>query len=181
MVRGEFTFGLGGGTSLSSVIMLPFESRVYGSSMMSSAWTFCYKFIVPALWAVAIGVAAISTFTNERVLVAIAVVWAVAGVAILRLCVPLKRVSLEDEALLVSNFRTEWRIPYSLIAEVTQNRWIKLRPITIRLTRDVGCGDAVVFMPYVRLRWHFRDEDPEVEELRSLARGHTAISEAQLP
>lgn len=144
---------------------------------MSSAWTFCYKFIVPALWAVAIGVAAISTFTNERVVVAIAVVWAVAGVALLRVCVPLKRVSLEDDALLVSNFRTEWRIPYSLIADVTQNRWIKLRPISIRLTRDVGCGETVVFMPYVRLRWRFRDEDPEVEELRGLAGVRTGFAE----
>lgn len=149
--------------------MLPFESRAYGDRTMSSAWTFCYKFIVPALWAVAIGVASVSTFTNERVEVAIAVVWAVAGVALLRVCVPLKRVSLEDDALLVSNFRTEWRIPYALIADVTQNRWIKLRPITIRLKRDVGCGETVVLMPYVRMRWHFLNEDPEVDELRGLA------------
>ena len=136
---------------------------------MSSAWTFCYKFIVPALWTVAIGVALRWTYPDERVLLVIAIVWAVAGVALLRVCVPLKRVSLEDDALLVSNFRTKWRIPYALIAEVTQNRWIKLRPITIRLKRDVGCGETVVFMPYVRMRWRFLDEDPEVEELRKLS------------
>ena len=158
--------------------MLPFESRVYGSRTMSSAWTFCYKFIVPALWAVAIGVAAMSTFSNERVEVAIAVVWVVAGVALLRVCVPLKRVSLEDDALLVSNFHTEWRVPYALIAEVTQNRWIKLRPITVRLTRNVGCGTQIVFMPYVRMRWHFLEEDPEVEELRKVAGIHAAVAEA---
>jgi hypothetical protein len=98
-------------------------------------------------------------------------------VALLRVCVPLKRVSLEDDALLVSNFRTEWRIPYALIAEVTQNRWIKLRPITIRLTRDVGCGETVVFMPYVRMRWRFLEEDPEVEELRVLAGVPTGFAE----
>lgn len=153
--------------------MLPFESRVPGDRTMSSAWTFCYKFIVPALWAMAIGVASMLTFTSERVAVALAIVWAVAGVALLRLCVPLKRVTLEDDALLVSNFRTEWRIPYTLIAEVTQNRWIKLRPITIRLKRDVGCGETVVFMPYVRLRWRFLNEDPEVDELRKLAGAHS--------
>jgi hypothetical protein len=157
--------------------MLPFESRVYGDRTMSSVWTFCYKFIVPALWAVAIGVASVSTFASERTVVALAIVWAVAGVALLRVCVPLKRVSLEDDALLVSNFRTEWRIPYALIAEVTQNRWIKLRPITIRLTRDVGCGETVVFMPYVRMRWRFLDEDPEVEELRVLAGARTGFAE----
>jgi hypothetical protein len=161
--------------------MLPFESRVVGDRTMSSAWTFCYKFIAPALWVAAIAVASVWTFTNVRVEVALAVVWAVAGVALLRVCVPLKRVSLEDDALLVSNFRTEWRISYALIAEVTQNRWIKLRPITIRLTRDVGCGEQIVFMPYVRMRWRFLQEDPEVDELRTLARVHPSLFQGQRP
>ena len=161
--------------------MLPFESRAYGDRKMSSAWTFCYKFIVPALWAAAIGIAMEWTFPNEQVLFVVAVVWTVGGIALLRVCVPLKRVSLEDDALLVSNFRTEWRIPYALIAEVTQNRWIKLRPITIRLKRDVGCGKTVVFMPYVRMRWRFLQEDPEVDELRTLARVHPSLFQGQRP
>lgn len=176
MVRGGFASRLVLVISLAQVTMLPFESRIYGSPSMSSAWTFCYKFIVPAWWAVAIGVALEWTFPNESVELVVAVVWAVGGVALLRVCVPLKRVRLDDGALLVSNFRTEWRVPYALIAGVTQNRWIKLRPITIRLKRDVGCGEQIVFMPYVRLRWRFRDEDPEVDELRTLAGLNTRIA-----
>lgn len=155
--------------------MLPFESRVYGDPRISSAWTLTYKVFVPLLWTGAIVFLSASSPPNHRAVLLVGAVWLAGAVACLNFCVPLKRVTLDGDALLVSNYREEWRVPYALIAEVTQNRWIKLRPITIRLRRDSGHGDRIVFMPHVHLRLRFWDEDPEVDELRRLAMPHNGV------
>lgn len=82
------------------------------------------------------------------------------------------RVSDDGESLLVSNYLQEWKVPVALISEVAQNRWLELRPITTHLRIDPGCGKRVMFMPPLRMIFLFWREDPEVEELRSLASAH---------
>lgn len=148
---------------------------------LSSATTFFHKYVFPALWIPGFGIATAAVFRNPAELADVGthapplgMQWIflagwLTGVAfIVWMAVPLKRVRLENGGLIVSNYLREWRIPLSLVAEVTQNRWINARPITIRLRADVGCGTRIVFIP----RWHFRlgfwREDPEVEELRRL-------------
>jgi hypothetical protein len=82
----------------------------------------------------------------------------------------LKRVRLADGAILVSNYIDEWRVPFGLIESVSQNRWFRPRPITIRLRADIGCGTSVKFMPPRRwFPFSFWREDSVVAELRQLA------------
>jgi hypothetical protein len=54
--------------------------------------------------------------------------------------------------------------------DLSQNRWMKTRTITIRLRAAVGCGTSVKFIPPFRWILFFWREDREVTELRRLAR-----------
>lgn len=62
-----------------------------------------------------------------------------------------------------------------LITGVAQNRWLELRPTTIHLRIDPGCGTRVMFIPPLRINLLFWREDPEVEELRALASMHVPV------
>lgn len=155
---------------------------------LSSNWTFFYKYLFPVLWTVGFAVGARLAMDHQRAVMhgasasgaAPDVVWLLMLVGLLGLAStvwftsPLKRVRLgdDDTLLYISNYMQEWRVPFSLVTGVTQNKWLKLRPITVKLRADVGCGTSVVFMPPVRLRFLFWREDPEVEELRELAASH---------
>ena len=155
---------------------------------LSSAWTLFYKLLPLTLTgAFAIGFRKVleargaysgtPSFAPRADLILLGVVMVAGVVASVVYCVPLKRVRVSDdgESLLVSNYLREWEIPVGLITAVTQNRWLKLRPITIHLRIDPGCGTRVVFMPPLRLNFLFWREDPEVNELRALAANHTPI------
>jgi hypothetical protein len=156
---------------------------------LSSAWTSFYKFLLPVVLTGAFAAVLRSVLEARGVysgtpgdappidLILLGVVMLVAIAATAVFCAPLKRVRVSDdgESLLVSNFLREWTVPVGLIAEVTQNRWLKLRPITIHLRIDPGCGTRVMFMPPLRLNFRFWREDPEVEELRALASTHQLV------
>jgi hypothetical protein len=156
---------------------------------LSSAWTPFYKFLLPV---VLIGVFATGLRTALEArgvysrmpstsppleLILLGVVILAGLVATTAFCAPLKRVRVSDdgEELLVSNYMQEWKVPLGLVSEVTQNRWLKLRPITVRLRVDPGCGTRVMFMPPLRWNFLFWREDPEVEQLRMLAATHAPL------
>ncbi|HEY2895522.1 MAG TPA: hypothetical protein VGJ12_00180 [Gemmatimonadaceae bacterium] len=150
---------------------------------LSSAWTFVYKFVFPALWIPLVGFGILTAFQHPGEVIYNGVkgaappfigyelfaVWLAGSALILWFCMSLRRVRLTDDALLVSNYISEWRIPFAMIEGVSQDRWVNLRPITIRLCADVGCGRSVKFMPPLRWLLLFWREDPEVAELRRLA------------
>jgi hypothetical protein len=156
---------------------------------LSSTWTFFHKFLLPVLltggFAVALRAAleARGAYSSTPAaappidLLLLGVVMLVGIGASVVFCAPLKRVRVSDDgdSLLVSNFLREWTVPIGLISDVTQNRWLKLRPITIHLRIDPGCGKRVVFMPPLRLNFLFWREDPEVNELRALVASRTPI------
>lgn len=94
-------------------------------------------------------------------------VWVVGSTVILWLCAGLKRVRVDGNDLVVSNYLREIRIPLSDIAGVGENRWINMHPVTIRLKAKSVFGDAVTFMPKTRmLTWR---PHPIVAELKQLA------------
>lgn len=154
---------------------------------ISSTWTLFHKFLLPVVLAGAFAIALRSALEARGAysgtptaappidLVLLGVVMLVGAAASVAFCAPLKRVRVSDdgESLLISNFLREWTVPIGLISDVTQNRWLKLRPITIHLRIDPGCGTRVMFMPPLRLNFLFWREDPEVNELRALAASHT--------
>ena len=158
------------------------------SRTLSSAWTLFYKLLPVTLTGAFVlavrkvqeardlySVTHSSTPPVDLLLLGVVMI---AGIVVsVVLCAPLKRVRVGDdgESLLISNYIREWTLPVGLIAEVTQHRWLKLRPITIHLRIDPGCGTRVAFMPPLRLNFRFWREDPEVEELRTLASAHVPV------
>ena len=150
---------------------------------LSSAWTFILKYVFPGIWIPGFGAGVVDVFRHPGNVIYNGVrgaapqgvgyeflaAWLVGSAFMLWLSMPLKRVRLTDGALLVSNYFKEWRVPIALIEEVSQNRWINVRPITVRLRADVGCGTKVVFAPPGRWFFRFWREDPEVGELRRAA------------
>jgi hypothetical protein len=155
---------------------------------LSSAWTFVYKYLFPGVWIPVFGSRVAATFQNPgKVLYngvkgaappfigyELLALWLFSSACILWFGMSLKRVCLTDGGILVSNYIREWRIPFGMLEDVTQNRWMNLRPITIRLRADVGCGMTVRFMPPVRWILFFWRVDNEVSELRRLAGLHSA-------
>src|SRR5437870_13592916 len=87
------------------------------------------------------------------------------GVAfIVRTCIPLKRVRLTQDTLLISNYWQEIRVPLRDVHDVTESRWINIHPVTLHLRHPTAFGSRVVFMP--QTRWFGSGwPHPIVEEL----------------
>ena len=76
---------------------------------------------------------------------------AVLLVVFVKTFLPLRRVEITEEGLLVSTYvpREEVLIAFDEIAEVTRGGWVSPRPITLHLRLPGPFGDKVVFMPRV--------------------------------
>ena len=145
---------------------------------LSSRQTALMKFVIPPLWVLAFGAAALMLWserargspvpTESKWLVLL--IWLVGGLLIWRTCARLKRVQLDGGTLLVSDYRTTIRVPARDIEEVTENRWISMHPVTLHFRRPTEFGSEVVFMPKVR-PFGFVSSHPVVAELRALAQG----------
>jgi hypothetical protein len=90
-----------------------------------------------------------------------------AVVFILKIFGGLKRVRIDATHLYVSNYVKEVSIRFSLIADVTENRWM-YRPVTIHFRSDTEFGQKITFMPTSRF---FAFPHPIVAELKQLAGG----------
>lgn len=88
----------------------------------------------------------------------------------------IKRIRVGEGELYVSNYRTEIAVPFSFVTEISDEGGLYLRLIKIRFSQPTVFGEAVVFMPKMRLfdgtnrmfgglRTH-----PVVAELRALVR-----------
>jgi hypothetical protein len=144
----------------------------------SSSVTLIYKFVFPAIWIALCGMFVFQLARMVRptwapdnaIVLGLVLVWALGTWVFLRVSLPLLRVQLRDGHLYASNYFNEIEIHPSDIAEVTQNRWVKLRPITIRLRAPSEFGDRISFMPPMRVIFRFWIQDPIVDELRAFAR-----------
>jgi hypothetical protein len=94
-------------------------------------------------------------------------------------CMRLKRVDLDEDALYISNYLREVRVPLRDIEEVTENRWINIRPVTVEFRRDTDFGPRITFMPKTRW-WSFWRAHPVVGELEAAARRSRGLPPEQL-
>ena len=151
---------------------------------LSTRWTFVAKYVVPGIWICLVGASVVAAYQRSGAVVyngrngtappfganEYLLFWLLGSAFFLWFSLSIKRVRLSDGAILVSNYFNEWRVPFALIASVSQNRWLRHRPVTIRLRADVGCGTSVKFLPPHRwFLFRFWKEDPVVTELRELA------------
>jgi hypothetical protein len=146
--------------------------------VLSSAWTFWAKFVLPSVWISGFGLGTILLWSGgltdgnyampplQTKFVFLAV-WLLGTTFILWANAGLKRVRMDERQLHVSNYVREIHIPFSAITDVRQNRWLNPRPITIHFRDVTGFGDKVTFMPKQRIQfWRI---DPVVNELKQLA------------
>jgi len=135
--------------------------------VISSAQTFIVKFILPFL---IVGMMAFGAAQGGRA------IWpflfplmAAVGVSIYWYYGRVKKVAVDADGLVVSNFLREIRVPWRDIVEVSGSRWVSTRQITVRFDRDLGFGDSIIFMPKTRILWPGQ-EHPAAQELRDLIR-----------
>ena len=142
---------------------------------LSSRQTVLVKFIFPALWIPLFGFGTLSMFLNEFEGPApppkwiFLFAWVAGAVFVWWNGVRLKRVSVDDNFLYVSNYLKEIAIPLSDIHDVTENRWVNIHPVTILLKSSSEFGDKIVFMPTARF-FAFFSSHPVVSELKELVR-----------
>src|SRR6476660_5211504 len=103
---------------------------------LSSAQTLYAKFVFPSLWIFFFGVGTLSVWLGagqdrngappEEKKVDVLAMWIAGTLFILWGCAGLKRVRLDAGHLYISNYWREIAVPLTLIADVTENRWINL-------------------------------------------------------
>jgi hypothetical protein len=131
---------------------------------ISSAQTFLMKFVLPAFWiptfgAVAWGLLLFPTSWHSKsggptpafMGPLFTVTWLVGSAFIYWSCVRLKRVEMDDDSLYISNYLRQERVPLQDVASLSENRWMNIRPITVRFTRPTAFGSSIVFMPPAQL------------------------------
>jgi hypothetical protein len=145
---------------------------------LSSAQTVWMKFVFPTFWISMFGLVTVALFLGaflgphnslppDGMKWAFLAVWVAGTIFIYWGCARLKRVRIEDSAIYVSNYLKEIRIPFDAVADVTENRWINIHPVTIHFRTATEFGDRITFMPKIRIfGWR---SHPVVAELRQLA------------
>jgi hypothetical protein len=83
---------------------------------------------------------------------------------------PLKAVRVDDEALYISNFRREVRVPLAEVESVAVEGWSTSQVVKIAFRSDTPVGRKIVFMP--KLRFFAFREPPVVAELQRLQACH---------
>ena len=134
---------------------------------VSSSLTFFYKFIFTSVWSGGFGLGTVVMFLKHKPqAMQFAVAWAIGTAFLLLTCARLKRVKFDGASLVISNYRHDITVPVSEIADVRQNRFINLRPVTITFRKKTPFGRVVTFMP--RVSHKLFSEDDIVTRQRSL-------------
>jgi hypothetical protein len=148
---------------------------------ISSGQTFFMKFVFPAVWLTGFAAVTVALFTGGRITnpdglpPPTEMKWlffgatVIGGLFLFWCCMRLKRVELDDDSLHISNYLREVRVPLRDIEEITENRWINIRPVTLEFRRDTEFGPRITFMPKTRW-WGFWRAHPVVGELEAAAR-----------
>ena len=87
---------------------------------------------------------------------------------------PLKKVELADDELLISNYRYEIRVPLSQVKAIDGPSLTNPKTYTIKFESPTEFGDAVMFLPPVPFTMMLFTEPEVIGELRS------AVAEAQV-
>jgi hypothetical protein len=130
---------------------------------LSSSLTFFYKFVFTGLWGWMSGIGLVAVFVSDKP-ATLAARWPfvaaflVGSVFLWWACARLKRVDLDGETLVVSNYRDDIRVPVDEIARVTQNILVNVRPITVTFKKETLFGSSIVFIPPVSFRVFSEDE-----------------------
>ena len=148
---------------------------------LSSAQTVLLKFVFPAIWLPGFAAATVFLFGSGVITRPdgsppppemkwfFLMVTVVGALFIYWSCMRLKRVAIDDRWLYVSNYVQEIQVPLEQVEDISENRWVNIRPITVEFRRPTEFGSRIVFMPKTRW-WGFWSAHPVVAELEAAAR-----------
>lgn len=137
--------------------------------VISSSQTFITKFILPVI---IFAVLAFGVYlAGSRVVPVLAPLGVLVVVSIYWYYVRLKKVSIDADGLVISNYLREVRVPWRDILKVSGSRWVSTRQVTVVFDRNIGFGTSIIFMPKVRILWPGQ-EHPIAQELRDLILAH---------
>jgi hypothetical protein len=150
--------------------------QVEGQSVrrtLSSMQTFPVKWLLPALWIAGFGWGTLCLWFDNPVPHAppslrwvFLLAWLVGTAYLGWISMRLKRVQADEEAIYVSNYLSEVRIPLEDIDRITEFVWIDPATITIHLLHSSAFGLRVIFIP--KFRWTIFGARTVAAELREL-------------
>lgn len=118
--------------------------------VLSTQFTFFFKFVFPVLMLTVLGLAMIPVSRASVWVTLVALVPIGLIVALFWFYAwPIKKVVAHPDHLQVSNYLREVAVPYAEIASVREVRWINWRPVIVTLKRPSPFGREIMFYPAV--------------------------------
>ncbi len=153
---------------------------------ISSRQTLFAKFVLPVLWIGIFGAVTLALWLgffwgSQTSGPPLPLKWTflavllVGGTILLQTTARLKRVRIDGDSILISNYRIEIRVPLSDIVAVSENRALNHHPVTITLAHETVFGRRITFLPKLRLFFPWL-RHPIVTELRELASANSHIA-----
>jgi len=109
---------------------------------MSSRLTPIFKFVFPAVW-----ISGWSFGTYQAFSWVFALGGIFGSIFLMWYCSRFRKVFLEGETLIVSDYRREVRVPLARVSRVRRRTWIAPSEIIVIFDSDTGLSDKVVFLP----------------------------------
>lgn len=149
------------------------------ATTLSSRWTPFYKFVIPLLVIGGVGTSAVMAYLHPEPqkmppglgpdqawilmvvagVIAIAVMWWALG--------RLMRVELDDDDLIISNYRTEIRVPLANVARIRGPSRSNPPRYTLTFEEPTDLGRTIAFIPPITWTLGRMKEREEVAELRA--------------
>lgn len=149
------------------------------ATQLSSRWTPFYKFVLPLLVLSGIGTGAVVAYLRPEpqtmppglrpdqgwilmliaAVIAIAVMWWTLG--------RLMRVELDEDELIISNYRTEIRVPLSNVAKIAGPSRTNPPRYTLTFEEPTDLGRTIAFIPPIAWTLMRMKEREEVVALRA--------------
>jgi hypothetical protein len=144
---------------------------------ISSDLTFIHKFIFPSLMLGAMALLAVYFIVQHPENTALLEIGRIAFILFLLFMasvyfylshVPIKRIELQNNRLIISNYWKSISVPVTEIETITENASVSFHPIWIYLKHETIFGNRIMFVPHTTLKLF--GSHPIVKELNELSR-----------
>ncbi len=135
--------------------------------IISSGLTFFYKYILPLLLTGTMGFLTVYFLLNAPEKCVFTLSFLLIGNGYFFIYqLPLKRIEIRDNDLIISNYLKSISVPVSEIEKITENASVNIHPVWIHLKHKTVFGKKIMFMPR---SFHLFGSHPIVKELYELA------------
>ncbi len=140
------------------------------SRLLSSGFTYVYKFVLPVwIGIVVLGLTITTVLGIGRNMLSLPILPVIVALVALQLlpALTLKRVEMDSRNLYISNFSKQIVVPLADVTDVSENRWLHYHPVTIQLARPTEFGNRITFAPDMSDTWFRFLSHPVVAQLRT--------------